>query len=102
MGNSHQTVLLVLFTVQDLKQPKAFIVGAVYWTAGCETANRLLLVLFTGQQYLKQRTDCIVGAVYCTADVKQTTECYAGAAYCTARCKTANRLLVVLFTAQHM
>jgi hypothetical protein len=66
----------VLFTgQQDVKQPTDCTVGAVYWSPGCETANRLLLVLFTAQQYVKQPTGCTVGAVYCSAG-----------------CETANRL----------
>jgi len=41
MSNSQQTLLLVLFTgQQDIKQPTDSIVGAVYWTAGYQTANR--------------------------------------------------------------
>jgi hypothetical protein len=42
MWNSQETVLLVLFTgQQDVKQPRDCIGGALYWSAGSETANRL-------------------------------------------------------------
>jgi hypothetical protein len=82
MSNSQQTLLLVLFIgQQNVKQPTDTIVGAVNRTAEYQTANRLyfwccfldsrmsnsqqtlLLVLFTGQQNVKQTTDTIVGAV---------------------------------------
>jgi hypothetical protein len=68
----------------------------------------LLLVLFTGQQNVKQPTDTIVVAVYKTAEcqtanrlllllftgqqnVKQPTDTIVGAVYWTAECQTANR-----------
>jgi hypothetical protein len=111
--------LLVLFTgQQDIKQPTDTIVGAVYWTAGyqkptdtivgavywtaeCQTANTPLLVLFTGQQNVKQPTDTIVGAVYRTAECQTANRHYCWCCLQDNRMSNSQQtLLLVLFAGQ--
>jgi hypothetical protein len=63
MWNSQKTLLLVLFTgQQDVKQPTDCSVGAVYWTARCETANRLFCwcCLLVSRMWNSQQTVLLV------------------------------------------
>ena len=116
MWNIQQTLLLLLFIgQQNVKQPTDIIVGAVYWSAGCETPNRLycgcclldirlwnnqqavFLVLFTCQQDVKLLTDPIVGAIYWTAGWLYSWRCLLDSRMWNSQ----QTVLLVLFTGQH-